>query len=138
MAKIKNIYVTLHYISPVTLTHLICYINPIDFSSDVIPSSDITSSSNKLEQPSEGARPNSESGGWEPEKNDPWPFLQIDLRSDIPVHGIGTLGHKNNPCTVMAYEVYVCKDGGRCKNYIHDGDWEPLRTTDGSGQPRVS
>jgi len=89
----------------------------------IIPDSAITAESYKTDQEPAKARPTSMSG-WMPEYLDR-PWLQIDLRKPIDIHGFGTLGDYKSPCWVSRYTVAVSNDGKKFKflnNTKSEGD----------------
>ena len=76
----------------------------------VIASSDIWATSHEVRQEAAQARPNSPGGGWQPEMSDEDPCITVNLRTVLPIHGFGTLGHAHQPCYVKTYHVFVSND----------------------------
>jgi len=71
-------------------------------------------------------------GGWVPANADMRPYLQIDLRIAISVHGFGTLGGYNVDCWTTGYHVQYSTDGVNFE-YLVDTSKDMV---DGSHPPR--
>lgn len=90
----------------------------LGMANGIIGDADITASSYIDDQLPTNARPPS-STGWMPE-NFNTPYLQIDMRRPIDIHGFGSLGDYKSPCWVSEYIVEVSDDGEEFKPLLDE------------------
>ena len=89
---------------------VIIYLFALFISEAIVPDSSITASS--FDDDHEPHKIRANQPGWMPETDKLGePYVTVDLRDSVELHGIATAGSHDNPCWPSKYKVAISQDG---------------------------